>query len=79
MRIQTKYGDISIKEDELGGVSVTFNADNPVVIEMRASNALTFHTIGYRSNVVVTMRDTKYYDEKKRLWDEKECHKETNK
>lgn len=54
MKFKVKYGEINIKEDKNGAVTITFNTDEDVIIEMKSSNSLKFHVVEPRTNKIKT-------------------------
>lgn len=61
-KIQTTYGLLVIIEDDMGAVTVSFNTDEDIMIEMKASNSLTFHAIEPRTNKIRTKKNLKEID-----------------
>ena len=61
-KIQTTYGLLVIIEDDMGAVTVSFNTDEDIMIEMKASNSLTFHAIEPRTNKILTKKSLKEID-----------------
>lgn len=51
--VKTTYGEIVITEDEMGAVTITFNTDEGVMVEMKVSNSLKFHLVKPRSNRII--------------------------
>lgn len=54
MKLKTKYGDVSISEDENGAVKVRFDTMDNILIETNSTNSVTFHVLTPRTNVVKT-------------------------
>lgn len=52
--VKTTYGEIVVTEDEMGAVTITFNTDEDVMVEMKASNSLKFHLVEPRSNRIIS-------------------------
>lgn len=61
-KIETTYGLLVIIEDDMGAVTVSFNTDEDIMIEMKASNSLTFHAIEPRTNKILTKKNLKEID-----------------
>lgn len=56
-KIKTKYGIISITEDENGAIEICYGTMENVLIEPKKANSIVFHTLKPRSNKVLTIKD----------------------
>lgn len=61
-KIETTYGLLVVIEDDMGAVTVSFNTDEDIMIEMKASNSLTFHAIEPRTSKILTKKNLKEID-----------------
>lgn len=58
-KIETIYGLLVIIEDDMGAVTVSFNTDEDIMIEMKASNSLTFHVVEPRTDKIISKKNLK--------------------
>lgn len=61
-KIETTYGLLVVIEDDMGAMTVSFNTDEDIMIEMKASNSLTFHAIEPRTSKILTKKNLKEID-----------------
>lgn len=66
-KIETKYGVLYITEDDMGAVTVSFNTDEDIVVEMKASNSLTFHVVEPRTDKIMSKKNLKEMKELEEL------------
>lgn len=58
-KIETTHGVPYITEDEMGAVTVSLNTDEDIMIEMKASNSLTFHVVEPRTDRIISKKNLK--------------------
>lgn len=54
MNIKTKFGEIRIVENKDNSITVTYNTEKNVLVDMRSSNQIKFITVEPYTNKILT-------------------------